>query len=155
MNIFSLKTRKRLFIVAAVLSVLSCFLPIYTIHGYGVVLSIMNEFSEPVTLMPTLFGVVILISAILVAVFSTFRIKVGYIIASLVNVAVSASGIIDLSIRASIDPEKLFEQVGTPMLYHEVSGVNSSIGYFAVVISILFMLGSLLINFLSRDDEEE
>ena len=154
MNIFSVKLKKRLFVIAAVLSVIAAFLPIYTINGYGVVLSIPDEFSQPVSLMPTLLGVPVLISAVLVAVFGVLRLRVGYIIASLVNSASLASGLINLSTRTAIDPEKLFEQVGTPMIYYEISGVDISIGYYGVVVSILFMVACLLINILSHDEEE-
>ena len=128
MNIFSVKLKKRLFVIAAVMSVIAAFLP--------------------------LLGVPVLISAVLVAVFGVLRLRVGYIIASLVNSASLASGLINLSTRTAIDPEKLFEQVGTPMIYYEISGVDISIGYYAVIVCILFMLSCLLINFLSRDEEE-
>ena len=154
MNIFSVKLKKRLFVLAAVMSVIAALLPIYTINGYGVVLSIPDEFSQPVSLMPTLLGVPVLISAVLVAVFGALRLRVGYIIASLVNSASLASGLINLSTRTAIDPEKLFEQVGTPMIYYEISGVDISIGYYGVLVCILFMLACLLINLLSRDEEE-
>ena len=152
MSEFSLK--KKLLVLAAVLSVITAFLPIFKVKGVGVALSIPKEYSLPIPLMPTIYGLGIIISAIAIVAFLILRIKPGYAIAAVVDFAISMVGLIDLANKAKADPYLLFDQVGNAMSSYDINEVVTAPGFYVLIIVSVMVLCMTLVNFLDREVEE-
>ena len=72
-----MNVKKLFLIVAAVISGITLFMPLYFLKGEGIVLNIPKEYNLPVPLMPTVYGFAILICAILIVIFTITGIKPG------------------------------------------------------------------------------
>jgi hypothetical protein len=145
--------RKILLIVFAALSVITTFLPLYIVKGVGVALDIPKEFSLPIPLVPTVYGVLMIISAAAIIGFVFLKIKLGYVIASVVNAVISFIGLIDMSNRANTDPALLFDQVGNAMSSYNVSDVVTGPAFFLVIIVSVVILGTMIFNVLEKEEE--
>ena len=140
------------FMAAAVVCCLVVFMPIYNLGGVGVVLNIMDEYYTPATLMPTTYGVVMLISAVAVCALCVMNVKIGYVIATIVNVVSSVWGLSVFVITANSDPYKLFELVGTPMNHYSITEANPGYGFYVLIIFEFILLALMIVNFISKED---
>lgn len=141
-------------ISSATLSGISVFVPIYAVNGYGVSLSIPKEFSQDVILMPTFYGVGILLSAIAIILLALGEMRKGYAVASVFDAVVSLVGLAVLSGKANSDPRSLISEVGTALNTYEVQEVVTRPGFYLVIVTVVLVLGTMLFNFMRREEEE-
>jgi len=146
--------RRKLFILAAILSCISVFLPLYYIEGEGVVLDIPKDYVQPVPLIPTIAGILVLIAAILVVVFAVMKNKIGYVISTIAVFLISMIGLVDMSQRAAADPELLFDQIGNAMNHYSIEEVRTGPGFFIMIVTSVFILGMMIFNLLEKEEEE-
>ena len=146
--------RRKLFILAAILSGISVFLPLYYIQGMGVVLDIPKDYVQPVPLIPTISGILALIAAILIVVFAVMKNKIGYVISTIADFLISMIGLIDMSQRAASDPELLFDQIGNAMNRYSIEEVRTGPGFFIMIVTSIFVLGMMIFNLMEKEEEE-
>ncbi len=141
-----MNVKKLFLIVAAVISGITLFMPLYFLKGEGIVLNIPKEYNLPVPLMPTVYGFAILICAILIVIFTITGIKPGYIIASLVDSLLSIITVIIMSDKAHKDPALLFEQVGNAMSDYIIDEVRTGPAFYIIILAAVLVLGAMMAN---------
>lgn len=146
-----MNVRKIFLIIACLFSGVSVFVPLYFLQLNGETVE-----DGAISLMPSYYGIAILVTAVLIIGFAVVGLKKGYIITSLINVGLSlyatfnaminkesAAAIVKATGRfiSALDSSKTYN-------YTVVDGAGS----FLLIFSAIFVLVTMFWNFANRED---
>ena len=154
-----MNTRKLLFIIAAVFSCISVFIPFYSVRCEGYSNGVPVEGTSQLSLVKTFSGIAILISAVLIIVSVIFiKKKTGYLITSLVNVSCSVWGLFfmlnnPVDINASLETLRKLDSFYYTMKSVGVLEAYNGPGFFFVMAAIISVLATMFLLYVSEDEK--
>ena len=147
-----MNVRKIFLMIACVFSGVSVFLPFYYVQLNGETVE-----DGAISLMPSYYGIVILVLNVLIIGFAFVGLKKGYIITSLIDVGVSIYAAIYTSINKE-SAKSVIQLTGKMMQTLSTKGetYNYSIedgpGFFMLLFSAVLVLIMMFWNFANNDD---
>ena len=156
-----LRTRKILFMIAALLSGLSTLMPFLIVHHEGMTQrGFPVETETTIKFMHCYYGIAILVAAILVIIFVLMEKRIGYTIATVSGVILAIWGIFDMMNykiieNGQIDIKGAFYSPLNGLKYNSILEVRNGAGYYLLIGSIIFLLVMMLINFAKGDEDDE
>lgn len=147
----NMNVRKIFLMIACVFSGVSVFLPFYYVQLNGETVE-----DGAISMMPSYYGIAILVLDILIIGFTFVGLKKGYIITSLINVGVSIYAVIYSSINKE-SAKSVIQLTGKMMQTLSLKGeYNYSIedgpGFFMLLFSAVLVLIMMFWNFANNDD---
>ena len=151
-----MNVRKVFLILACLCSGLSAFLPYYTVTLDGVINGQPINQSATATLFPQFYGIVIVVSAVLIILFTLAGIKKGYVITSLVNVGASLWGLFTMTMQQDSDTAVLRITGKFVDAFSNNSNYNLDVkdgpGFFMLIFSAVLVLVLMIWNAIGNED---
>ena len=151
-----MNVRKVFLMLACLCSGISTFLPYYTMTVEGKINGKSINESATATLFPKYYGIVIVVSAVLVILFLLSGIKKGYVIGSLVNVVASIYGAVIMTIQESSDTAVLnitgqfVSAMGSKSNY--TMDVQEGPGFFMLIFSAILVFILMIWNGIGNEE---
>jgi len=145
-----MNVRKIFLMFACIFSGVSVFLPFYYVKLNGELVK-----DGAISLMPSYYGIAVLVTAILIIGFAFVGLKKGYIITCLVNVGVSIYGVIYTSINkesAAAIMKSTGELIGSVAGRTYNYTVDSGPGFFMLLFSAILVLIMMFWNLANNED---
>ena len=151
-----MNVRKVFLILACLSSGLSAFLPYYTVTVNGVFNGKPVNESATATLFPQFYGIVIVVSAVLIILFTLSGIKKGYVITSLVNIGASLWGLFTMTLQQDSDTAVLritgnFVNALSNNSDYKLT-VTDGPGFFMLIFSAVLVLVLMIWNAIGNED---
>ena len=144
-----MNVRKIFLMLACILSGVSVFVPLYTLELNG-------ESVQGASVMPSFYGIAIIVTAVLDIGFLLVGLKKGYLICSLINVGCCVYA----SINAAINKESAAYLVNMTSKFAQTFGVATEMnykigegpGFFMLILSAILVLVLMFWNVAKNDD---
>ncbi|MBQ6017267.1 MAG: hypothetical protein IJL19_05230 [Clostridiales bacterium] len=151
-----MNVRKVFLILACLCSGLSAFLPYYTVTATGTINGQVINDSATATLFPQFYGIVIVVSAVMVILFTMVGLKKGYVIGSLVNVGASLWGLFTMTLQQDSDKAVLnitgkFVDAFSYQSDYNIDVIDGP-GFFMLIFSAVLVLVLMIWNAIGNDD---
>ena len=153
-----MNTRKLLFILAAVFSCISVLIPFYTVSCDGISNGVEVRGSSGLSLVKTLSGIAILISAAAIIISVIFiKKKIGYAVTALLNVASSVWGLLfmlnnPVNLNTSVETLRKLDPSFSTMEALGILEVSGGPGMYFVIAAIIMVLVSMFLLFIYKED---
>lgn len=154
----TLKTRKILFVIAAFFSLISALLPFFIVTHQGMTV---NGFpvtdDTTISLSHCYYGLGILLTAALAAIFALSGKRIGYAVSTVTNVIFSIWGFFDMmnykvTDNGIIDISGAYYSALSGLKYNTIIEVKNGAGFYLLIFSVVFLLVMMLINFAKGED---
>lgn len=153
-----MNTRKLLFILAAVFSCISVLIPFYTVSCDGISNGVEVRGSSGLSLVKTLSGIAILISAAAIIISVIFiKKKIGYAVTALLNVASSVWGLLfmlnnPVNLNTSVETLRKLDPSFSTMEALGILEVSGGPGMYFVIAAMIMVLVSMFLLFIYKED---
>lgn len=153
-----MNTRKLLFILAAVFSCISVLIPFYTVSCDGISNGVEVRGSSGLSLVKTLSGIAILISAAAIIISVIFiKKKIGYAVTALLNVASSVWGLLfmlnnPVNLNTSVETLRKLDPSFSTMEALRIQEVSGGPGMYFVIAAMIMVLVSMFLLFIYKED---
>ena len=153
-----MNTRKLLFILAAVFSCISVLIPFYTVSCDGISNGVEVRGSSGLSLVKTLSGIAILISAAAIIISVIFiKKKIGYAVTALLNVASSVWGLLfmlnnPVNLNTSVETLRKLDPSFSTMEALGILEVSGGPGMYFVIVAMIMVLVSMFLLFIYKED---
>lgn len=153
-----MNTRKLFFILSAVFSCISVLIPFYTVSCDGISNGVEVRGSSGLSLVKTLSGIAILISAAAIIISVIFiKKKIGYAITALLNVACSVWGLLfmlnnPVNLNTSVETLRKLDPSFSTMEALGILEVSGGPSMYFVIAAIIMVLVSMFLLFIHKED---
>ena len=152
----NMNVRKVFLILASLCSGISAFLPYYTVTATGIINGRSIDDKAVATLFPQFYGIVLVLSAVMIILFTLAGIKKGYVISSLVNVGASLWGLFTMTLQQDSDTAVLkitgqFVDALSSKSDYSID-IQDGPGFFMLIFSAVLVLVLMIWNAIGNDD---